>query len=317
MNDNSSNPNGSPPSVPGLTGVANAVGLGNPSNGAPGVQAPDRANFNVPGQGEIAQALETLKRANVGVDQTQLQGVLGQQQQLAGQEMQQLQTGQGPGGSAAEMGTETGLQNAAAQSRGALGGLGAAANPAGAMRQQQQAQAQGQSQAIAQGAQARAGEEAQIANQAQNTLSSLSQGTIAGASQRLQANIAQMNLQQNALRMQMQQTMQQLQAKMSYQELATQVANQNRQDYINSAIASQRNMMILTGAILQAAGGAVAAGMNSGGGSMSLEDAQGAGLTGLGSQNNPYDAPFKDQTGLTSLGTTAGAGDLGGSGNIG
>ncbi len=252
--------NGNPPSTPVVSGLQSAVGLGSSQQGAPQVTPPNQANFEVPNATQIQQAVQTLQNAQISPDLSGLNQVTGAQSQLAQQDMQQLQQGAQPGQSAAEMGTQTALQNNANTANAATQNTAAsAANPLAAARVAGQQQASQNAQTVAAGTAARANEENAIRQNAQNALSAATQGTLAGASQRMQAQIASSNLVQQAIADQTALSMQKLQGSMAYAQMSQQYQLQQRQDYIQSQIQAIKNQQMMVGAILSAAGQAAGA----------------------------------------------------------
>lgn len=261
MSSSQGNSNGNAPSIPVLSGIANGVGMGSPLSGAPTVTPPNQADFQVPNAAQIQQAIQTLHNSQISTDQTGLNQTIGQENQLAQGDMQQLQQGAGTGQSAAAIGSQAGLeQNQNQANASQQNSLGGAANSLGQLRTTQQTQASQNAQTVSAGAQARAGEENAIRQNAQNAISSAMQGTLAGASQRLSAAVATQNLQMQAIQQSTQLAQMQLQSSMNYAKMSQQYQVQQRQDYLHAQMQSIKNMQMLVGGLLQAAGTAGAYG---------------------------------------------------------
>jgi hypothetical protein len=234
----------------------------NPTDGLPKVDPINQANYQVPNAAEIMQAANTLQNAHITVDQTGLSQLVNQQQDIATQQMGQLQNPQ-PGQSAAEIGTQRGIQSTAGQANAATqNSLAAAANPLAAQRTASNAAVQQNVQTAAVGAQARAQESSNIVQNAQSALASATQGTLSGASQRLQAEVATQNLVQQAIADRTQLAQMQLNASMNYAQLSMQYQQQQRNDYLTMKFAAIKNQQMVMGAIISTIAAVAQAGFN-------------------------------------------------------
>lgn len=233
-----------------------AIGLGNPADGAPGVTPTNAANYTVPNAAAIQSSITNAANQPVSVDQSGQNATRAQEEGLVGQEMQTA-NGQGPNPGNLQM--QQGLQAAGAQSMGATQGQARGANGLAALRNQQNAQAGGQAQAIGQGAQTAANQQVQGQQAAAGLLGQIANGDISGASQRLQADITNRNLLQQSIQNQLQLSQQQLQGTVGFDQASTAYLMQQRQDYIQNMAQQQSNMRTFIGGVLQTAGTGAAA----------------------------------------------------------